>query len=260
MSNTKIHPTIGIIGGTAWPSTNIYLEKIPHRVQERLGGLNTPDIIFQSRNFAEIDEWMHEGNWEAVTGLFAEMTLQMKRCSDINSLVVLSNTLHKVAPKAAEIADVPLIHIGDCTAKAVCDQGIKRVGFIGTRFTMQEDFILKHFREQGIEVFTPPAGSMERIDRIIFQELCQDRFNDDSRDFLFLQMAKMIERHKIEGIVLGCTELGLTMTTEHWIEYCADNEIALRKIWSSTAIPIIDTTDCHIDAIVEYLCSHLEEA
>ena len=204
MSST--HPLLGIIGGTGWPSTNIYLEKIPRRVQERLGGLNTPDIAFQSRNFAQLDAWMHEGNWEAVTGCLAEMALQMKKSSNIDSLVVLSNTLHKVAPKVAEIADIPLIHIGDCTAQMVHEQGIDRIGFIGTKFTMQEDFILQYFRERGIKVFTPPFDAIEGIDSIIFDELCQSKFKDESREFLFLQVAKMIDKHKINGVVLGCTE------------------------------------------------------
>lgn len=254
MSNN--YPTLGIIGGTGWPSTVTYFQGIPRRVQQRLGGLNTPSIVFQSRNFAQVDQWMHEGNWEAVTGLFAELTLQMKRSSNIDALAILSNTLHKVAPKVAEIADVPLIHIGECTAADVSEQGIDRVGFIGTKFTMQEDFILKCFRERGIEVFTPPSSTMGEIDRIIFQELCQDETdNEESRNFLFLQVAKMIERHKIKGVVLGCTELGLTMTNEGWIKYCGSNSTVLRKIWGETAIPLLDTTDSHIKAIADYLCT-----
>lgn len=253
MSN--IHPLLGIIGGTGWPSTEIYLKKIPRRVQERLGGLNTPDIDFQSRNFAQIDAWMHEGNWDAVMNCLAEMALQMKKGSNIDSLAILSNTLHKVAPKVAEIAGVPLIHIGACTAEVVHEQGIDRVGFIGTKFTMQEDFILQYFRERNIKVFTPPVDAMEGIDDIIFNELCQNEFKDESREFLFLQVAKMIEKHKINGVVLGCTELGLTMSSDGWIQFCSHNRAKLRKIWDSTALPFIDATDCHIESIVSYLCS-----
>lgn len=77
--NNVHYPLLGIIGGTGWPSTEVYLKKIPRRVQERLGGLNSPNIVFQSRNFAQIDGWMHEGNWEAITGRLAEMALQMKK-------------------------------------------------------------------------------------------------------------------------------------------------------------------------------------
>lgn len=251
----NIYPTLGIIGGTGWPSTNIYLQEIPRRVQERLGGLNTPDIVFQSRNFAQIDAWMHEGNWDAVTGLLAEMALQMKRSSDIDALVVLSNTLHKVAPNVAEIADVPLIHIGACTAQTVHDQGIDhRLGFIGTKFTMQEDFILWYFRERGIKVVTPPEEAMAEIDCIIFDELCQNQFKDDSRDFLFHQVTDMIGAHRIEGLVLGCTELGLTMTDDSWTTYCGRNRSVLRGIWGHLVIPFIDATECHIEAITNYLC------
>jgi len=256
--NNVHYPLLGIIGGTGWPSTEVYFKKIPRRVQERLGGLNSPNIVFQSRNFAQIDGWMHEGDWEAVTSCLAEMALQMKRGSNIDSLAVLSNTLHKVAPKVAEIAGVPLIHIGSCAAQTVIDQSIERVGFIGTKFTMQEDFVLKHFRGRGIKVFTPPTASMDEIDRIIFNELCQNEFKDESRDFLFLQVAKMIERYKIKGVILGCTELGLTMTDQHWVKYCGSNIIVLRKIWDATAIPIIDATDCHIEAIVDYLCNPIK--
>lgn len=255
----NVHPTVGLIGGTGWPSTITYFEQVPRLVQEKLGGLNTPDIVFQSRNFAKIDEWMHEGNWEAVTGLFAELTLQMKKSSDIDALAVLSNTLHKVAPEAAEIAGVPLIHIGECTAKVVQERDLKRIGFIGSKFTMQEDFVLEHFRERGIEVFVPPAAEMKAIDDIIFGELCQNKITgpnaDKSRDFLFSQVARLIKRHKVEGIVLGCTELGLTMTNEQWTKYCGNHRSELRPVWGLVALPFIDATKCHIDAIVAYLCS-----
>ena len=173
MSNN--YPTLGIIGGTGWPSTVTYFQGIPRRVQQRLGGLNTPSIVFQSRNFAQVDQWMHEGNWGAVTGLFAELTLQMKRSSNIDALAILSNTLHKVAPKVAEIADVPLIHIGECTAADVSEQGIDRVGFIGTKFTMQEDFILKCFRERGIEVLRHPAQQWVKSTESSFRNFARMR-------------------------------------------------------------------------------------
>lgn len=250
MENIKVLPTLGIIGGTGWPSTNIYFDEIPRRVQKELGGLNSPNITFMSRNFAQIDAWMHEGNWAAVQGCLTEMALQMKRGGRIDALAILSNTLHKVAREVAMVADVPLIHIGDCAAKLTWGQGLDRVGFIGTKFTMQEDFILQHFRDQGIEVFTPEASAMQRIDDIIFGELCSNQYakEDLSRRFLFQQVAEMISRHHIEGVVLGCTELGLTMTTEHWAQFCEQERIA------AVNLPFIDTTMCHIEAIVAFCC------
>ncbi len=250
MNDIKVLPNIGIIGGTGWPSTNIYLNEIPRRVQALLGGLNSPNIIFMSKNFAQIDAWMHEGNWGAVKELFTEMALQMKRNSDISALAVLSNTLHKVAPEVAEIAGVPLIHIGDCTAKFARANCVERVGFIGTKFTMQEDFILKYFRTEGIEVFTPPKVAMGGIDDIIFNELCKNKFEDDSRDFLFHQVAEMISQHHIDGVVLGCTELGLTMAKEYWADFCERNNIEARNL------PFIDATECHIEAIVSFCCHY----
>ena len=251
MDDIRVLPNIGIIGGTGWSSTEIYLKEIPRRVQKKLGGLNSPNVVFMSKNFAQIDTWMHEGNWDAVKGLFTEMALQMRRNSKISALAVLSNTLHKVAPEVAEIAGVPLIHIGDCTAKFACANCVERTGFIGTKFTMQEDFILKCFRTEGIEVFTPPKVVMDGIDEIIFNELCKNHFKEDSRDFLFHQVVEMISRHHIDSVVLGCTELGLTMTKEYWTDFCERNNIKLRNF------PFIDTTECHIEAIVTFCCNHV---
>lgn len=258
MDSSNVYPILGMIGGTGWPSTKVYFDKIPQLVQKRLGGLNSPNIVFQSRNFAQIDEWIHSGDWEAVTGCLTEMALQMKKGSNIDSLVVLSNTLHKVAPKVAEIAGVPLIHIGECTAKVVEMQSIKKVGFIGTEITMQKGFLFGSFSEQGIKVSVPPWSAMDEIDRIIFDELCQDEFKDESRDFLFSQVIKMIEQDKIEAVILGCTELGLTMKEDAWLKYCSNHRDELKKIWGQTAIPFIDSADCHIDAIVDYFCSPIK--
>lgn len=256
MSNIKNGPIIGLIGGTGWPSTEVYLHEIPRQVQKRLGGLNSPNVDFQSRNFAQIDEWVHEGNWEAVTGLLTEMALQMKKSSNISALAILSNTLHKVAPQVAKIADVPLIHIGECTAKTVKGQRLHRVGFIGTKFTMQDDFILECFRNQGIKVFTPPEEDMNRIDEIIFRELCQGdgKVSTASRDYLFQRVVNLIAEKDIKGVILGCTELGLVMTQDNWSSFCSKNRLLMGAVWQRTCIPFIDTTNCHIEAIVDYLC------
>lgn len=265
MNEIKVLPTLGAIGGTGWPSTQTYLQEIPRRVQEELGGLNSPNIVFESRNFAQLDAWMHVENWRAIRDLFIELTLDMKEHDHIQALAIFSNTLHKVAEDVSTATGVPVIHIGEHAAKIAWSYSLEKVGFLGTNFTMQEDFILKYFRQENIEVCTPPAEVMDGIDDIIFSELCQDKFEDDSREFLFRQVAEMVIHQNIEGVVLGCTELGLTMTKHHWEDFCRRNAAELTTfsgcdIASLIDLPFIDATECHIDAIVAFFCHYKANA
>lgn len=265
MNQIKTLPTLGVIGGTGWPSTQIYLQEIPRRVQEELGGLNSPNIVFKSRNFAQLDAWMHEGNWAAIRDLFIELASGMRVCDHIQALAIFSNTLHKVAEDVVAATGIPVIHIGEHTAKIAWSYSIKKIGFLGTKFTMQEDFILKYFRQENIEVYTPPMEAMDGIDDIIFSELCRDKFEDNSREFLFRQVAEMIIHQGIEGVVLGCTELGLTLTKHHWEDFCHRNAAELtafggRDLVSLIDLPFIDATECHINAIVAFSCRYVEEA
>lgn len=189
----------------------------------------------------------------------------MRVCDHIQALVIFSNTLHKVAEDVVAATGIPVIHIGEHAAKIAWSYSIEKIGFLGTKFTMQEDFILKYFRQENIEVYTPPVETMDGIDDIIFSELCRDKFEDNSREFLLRQVAEMIVRQGIEGVVLGCTELGLTLTKHHWEDFCRRNAAELtssskRDLADLINLPFIDATQCHIDAIVAFFCRYVEEA
>ncbi len=252
MANTQklFKPILGVIGGTAWPSTITYLEKIRAGVQQRLGGQHSPNLNLVSRDFEQLDAWMHTDNWPAVTGCLTQMAMDLRQ-QRADAIVILSNTLHKVADDIVRVVGPrpKLINIGEFTASYVKRLGLERVGFLGTEFTMKEDFIIRYFREQGIEVVTPAPEAMLGIDNLIFNELCNDKFNPNSRRFLFSQVAEMIDFYQIQAVILGCTELGLTMTREHWQEFCRVHQ---HEDWLD--FPLIDSLDCHVEAIVDFCC------
>jgi aspartate racemase len=228
--------TIGLLGGMSWESTIPYYRLINEAVKQRLGGLHSAKLLLHSVDFAQIEACQRTGDWDAAGAHLAQAArgLQM---AGAELLLIGANTMHKVAPAIEAAIDIPLLHVADATAQAVRSAGIARVGLLGTRFTMEQDFYVDRLASHGLEVLVPPPADREEIHRVIYAELCQGRFEDASRRVFRRVMADLVARG-VGGIILGCTEIGLLVDA------------------GDAAVPQFDTTRLHALAAVEAALAH----
>ena len=226
--------TIGIIGGMSYESTIHYYQRINDQVNERLGGLNCAKLLIYNVNFEEIRVLMLENRWDEIGDILAEIAIRLEKAGS-DCIVIATNTMHKLADYVQSRIDIPLMHIADCVAEKCKAAGISRVGLLGTKYTMVEDFLIKRLEENGLKVTVPTdAKVIDEIDRVIFDELCKGEIIDASREEYKAIINGMIEEHGIEGVILGCTEI----------------EMLIKP--GDVDIPIFDTTQAHIDSIVDY--------
>lgn len=226
--------TIGIIGGMSYESSLHYYERINKQVNENLGGLASPELILYNVNFAKIRRLMVEGNWSYIAVILSQIAKTLENAG-ADYIAIATNTMHKLADFIEENIDIPLIHIGDSVADVCIKKNVRKVGLIGTRYTMEEEFLIKRLARNGLEVVTPGAKEdIDDIDRIIFEELCHGVTLDKSKDKYLSIISKMIDLCNIEGIILGCTEIGMLIN---------QNDLV---------VPVFDTTEAHIDSIVDY--------
>jgi aspartate racemase len=199
---------IGLLGGMSWESTLEYYRLINQEVRRRLGGQHSAEIVMYSVDFEEIEGLQNCGDWDTAGRILAEAAKRVQQ-GGADFLVMCTNTMHKVAPVIEQTIDIPLVHIADATAESVCRAGMQRVGLLGTRFTMQEDFYKGRLSERhGLDVRVPAPDDIAIIDRVIFSELCLGKILETSRG----QYVKIIQRladQGAEGVILGCTEIGL---------------------------------------------------
>jgi aspartate racemase len=222
---------IGLIGGMSWNSSLEYYRLINEFVAEKLGGLHSARIILYSLDFDEIERAQREARWDDATTILTEAGSALKQAG-ADFLVICTNTMHKVAETVAERAGLPLLHIGDVTGNAITERGLCKVGLLGTRFIMEEQFYQRRLQERfGIEVLVPQQGERARVHQIIYNELCQGRITDSSRRACAKIITGLIGRGA-EGIVLGCTELPLLVQP------------------GDTNVPLFDTTRLHAEAAV----------
>ncbi|MDR3410197.1 MAG: aspartate/glutamate racemase family protein [Formivibrio sp.] len=224
--------TIGLIGGMSWESTTLYYQIINRAVAERLGGLNSARIVLASVNFAEIAAMQRAGQWAEMAGLLADNARKLEHAG-ADCILIGTNTMHKVAPQVQSAIGVPLLHIADAAASAIRAQGLRKVGLLGTRFTMEQPFYAEHLAQFGIEAITPDEALRNEVHRIIFEELCQGKMLDYSRHVL-LRIADILAEQGAEGLILGCTELPLLLQQNH------------------TTFPLFDTTALHALAAVDF--------
>lgn len=224
--------TIGLIGGMSWESSIEYYRIVNEEVRARLGGLHSARCVLFSVDFAEIEPLQQEGNWdEAAEKLI--VAAQSVAAAGADFVVLCTNTMHKVADRIEAVLEIPLLHIADATARKIQDQGLRKVGLLGTRFTMEEDFYKGRFvEEHRIEVLTPDDKQREIIHRVIYEELCLGRAKPSSRE-RYLEVIDSLVSRGAEGIILGCTEIGLLIEE------------------GDAAVPLFDTTRIHAVAAVE---------
>lgn len=225
--------TIGMLGGMSWESTMPYYRLINQRVQDRLGGLHSARILLYSVDFHEVEQLQHAGEWDLAGTLLADAA-QRLQSAGADFIVICTNTMHKVAPAVETATGLPLLHIADPTARAVASAGCRRVGLLGTRFTMEEDFYRARLQdEHGLEVLVPEADDRREVHRIIYDELCQGLIADASR----MRYRDVIERlvaRGAEAVILGCTEISLLVGPE------------------DSRVPLFDTTALHARAAADH--------
>ncbi|MGO2147262.1 aspartate/glutamate racemase family protein [Halomonas sp.] len=224
--------TIGVLGGMSWESTQSYYRALNEGVKRALGGLHSAKIAMVSVDFAEIEALQKQGDWETAGKILAEAAYNIERAG-ADFLLLATNTMHKVAPAIEHAISIPLLHIADATAEQLRKDGITRVGLLGTRFTMEQDFYKARLRDTfGIEVVVPEEEQREMVHRIIFDELCQGKISDDSREH-YLKVIASLHQQGAQAVILGCTEIALLVEQAH------------------TAVPLYDTTALHASGAVE---------
>ena len=221
--------TIGLLGGMSWESTVPYYRQINEAVKARLGGLHSAKIVLYSVDFAEVERLQHQGDWTAAGALLADAARALERAG-ADFIVLCTNTMHKVAPAIEGAVQIPLLHIADPTAGAIRRAGLHRVGLLGTRFTMEQDFYRGRLAGQhGIEVMVPDADDRDLVHRVIYEELCLGRIEQASRQAYRDVMRRLVERG-VQGIILGCTEISMLVGNE------------------DASVPLFDTTAIHAEA------------
>ena len=223
---------IGLLGGMSWESTAEYYRIINQEIRRRLGRQHSAKILMYSVEFEEIEEMQVAGQWDRAGQLLAEEAQRLER-GGADFLLLCTNTMHKVAPAIEQAIQIPLIHIADATAERIRQANLRRVGLLGTRFTMEEDFYRGRLTEQhGLEVLIPTPGDRAVVDRVIFAELCQGQILEPSRQE-YVRIIEALGREGAEGVVLGCTEIGLLIKPEH------------------SPVPVFDTTQIHAEKGVQ---------
>ena len=223
--------TIGMIGGMSWESSLEYYRIVNEGVKTRLGGLHSAKCLMYSVDFAEVETLQHSGRWDEAGQMMVEAAAALQR-GGADFIVICTNTMHKSAEMVQASVPLPLLHIADATAALVQAAGIRRIGLLGTRFTMEQDFYKGRLTEQfGLEVAIPDAVQREIIHRIIYEELVLGIIKPESRQQYLEIMADMVAKGA-EGIILGCTEIGLLVRQE------------------DSTVPLFDTTRIHADAAV----------
>ena len=229
----KKQRTLGIIGGMSWESTESYYRLINEGIKAELGNLHSADLLIHSVDFAPIGELQAQGAWDEMGAILANSGKRLQ-AAGAQGLLIATNTMHKVIDDVQAATNLPIIHIADATAKAIQAQGLTKIALLGTQFTMTQDFYKQRLIDVGLQVLIPENDARAEVHRIIYDELCQGQFLDSSRQY-YSQVIKDLANKGAEGVILGCTEIGLLIQQ-------ADSPIA-----------VFDTTAIHAAAAVQFL-------
>jgi aspartate racemase len=204
--------TIGLIGGMSWESTVKYYQLLNEAVKDCLGGLHSAKILLYSVDFFEIEAYMSRGEWDQAAEHLGDIAARLEQAG-AEMILICTNTLHKVAPQVRSRIRVPLVHIAEAAAEALLVQGITSVALLGTKYTMTQAFYRDKLTERGIEVLIPKEDDIELVNRVIFEELCLGVVREESRD-AYLRVIERLVQRGAQGVLLGCTELGLIVSQE----------------------------------------------
>ena len=229
--------TIGMIGGMSWESSIEYYRIINETVRTELGGLHSAKSIMVSVEFAEIEALQHQGRWEEAAKILCDAARSIER-GGADFAIICTNTMHKLYDMVQKSIRIPLLHIADATAESIKAEGIKKIALLGTRFTMQENFykgrLVDHY---GLEVIIPDSKDMEIVHHIIYDELCAGKIQPGSKQ-KYADIIGRLVKEGAEGVILGCTEIGLLVKQE------------------DSPVLLFDTTAIHAEAAVKYALSN----
>lgn len=224
---------LGMIGGMSAESTVPYYRQINAHVAARLGGLHSAPLLIYSVDFAEVAQLQAQDRWDDAGQLLAACARAL--CgAGAQGLILCTNTMHKVAPAIEAAVDVPFLHIADVVAQAIRASGLREVGLLGTRFTMEQAFYRERLQQHGVAVRVPGEADRELVHRVIFEELCKGRIEASSRH-AFREVIARLADQGAEAVVLGCTEIGLLIGPE------------------DSPLPLFDTTALHARAAAEFV-------
>ncbi|WP_333573967.1 aspartate/glutamate racemase family protein [Sphingomonas sp.] len=227
---------IGLIGGMSWESSAEYYRLINEGVRSRLGPTASARCVLWSFNFAEIEELQHAGDWSRLTERMVEAARRLEDAG-VDMLLICTNTMHRMAADVEAAVSVPLLHIADPTAESLKAAGIKRVGLLGTAFTMEHDFYRGRLSEKhGLEVIVPGSEDRAEVHRIIYEELVAGKIVPASRVAYRAVISRLVE-HGAEAVILGCTEIMLLVGAE------------------DSSVPLFDTTSLHAAAATQMAMS-----
>ena len=200
--------TIGLIGGMSWQSTVPYYRIINEVVSQKLGGLHSAKLILWNMDFESIASLQRQDRWQDAGAVMADAALRLQQVG-AESIVICTNTMHKLVPDMQPHLQIPILHIADATAQVIRQAGLRKVGLLGTRFTMEDSFYVSHLREHyGLEVITPDAAARQLVHNVIFNELCVGEEKATSRAQYREIMAALVQQGA-EGIIFGCTEIAM---------------------------------------------------
>ncbi len=226
--------TIGLLGGMSWESTEHYYRLINEATRDALGGLHSAPIAMVSVDFQEIEVLQHAGDWAATAKILGARARQVE-AAGADLLLICTNTMHIVADDIAAAVDIPLLHIADAMATVVKASGMTRVGLLGTRFTMEQDFYRGRLERHGLDIIVPDAEDRDIVHRVIYEELCLGQIDAGSRAE-YLRIIDELGKRGAQAVIEGCTEIGLLVNQRH------------------TDTPLFDTTEIHArQAVVEAL-------
>ena len=224
--------TIGLIGGTTWVSTLDYYRIINETVKEKLGGAHSAHCILYSIDFDEAI-LKHEGKWDEISKNFIDIAKKLEQ-SGADFLVICANTMHKIADDIQKSVDIPILHIVDVTAEKIVEKGLKKVGLLGTKYTMEEEFYIQRFKDKfNIELIVPEQKEREIVHNVIMNELANEIIKQSSRQ-KYIEIINNLVSKGAEGIILGCTEIPLLIKKD------------------DVDIQVFDTTTIHAKAAVEF--------
>lgn len=228
--------TIGLIGGMSWESSIEYYRIINEGMRQRLGGLHSAKSVMVSVDFAEIEALQHAGDWDTATGMMVTAAQAVERGGG-DFIVICTNTMHKMADEVQAQISIPVLHIADATAERIQSLGLSKIGLLGTKFTMEEDFYRGRLEDKhGLEVLIPDPQERETVHCVIYDELCLGQIEPRSKSQYITIMDHLV-RQGAEGIILGCTEIGLLVKEK------------------DSPVPLFDTTRIHAQAAVDWALS-----
>ncbi|HDX9611293.1 TPA: aspartate/glutamate racemase family protein [Bacillus toyonensis] len=217
--------TIGLIGGMSWESTSEYYRILNEEIKSRLGGLHSAKCLINSVDFEEIERFQSNGDWDGAGQVLGNAAYSLQN-GGADFIIICTNTMHKVVEKIKENINIPVLHIADATAKEIKRKGIQTIGLLGTKYTMEQGFYKSRIEENNIKVIVPVEKNREKINEIIYTELCLGKISSQSRGYYKRVIEELVQKGA-QGIILGCTEIGLLIKQE------------------DVVVPIFDTTFIH---------------